>query len=178
MHNCDYCGQSFKSIQGLLGHERMKHNVITAQNSGQCQCGAGQNSGEYSVSFAQNNGQHKGSTAQNSQPGTGENQSCTGESCQYRETLLERDECLGLIQETLGRMVDCLDRIEAVNHQDNPDDDGQPEEHTHGDNCKLCVHEQLKGVQRSAVWHDNNVPGAKEAREHAMTGEQKVTILQ
>jgi len=58
------------------------------------------------------------------------------------------------------------------------DDDGQPTEHQHGDDCPDCVHEQLKGVQRSAVWHDKNVPGSKEAREHAMIGEQKVTIVQ
>lgn len=70
---------------------------------------------------------------------------------------------------------DCQDWAEQ--NQENPDD-GQPLEHQHGDDCNLCVHEQLKGVQRSAVWHDKNVPGAKEAREHAMTGEQKVTIVQ
>ena len=35
MHNCEICKQNFKSIQGLLGHQRMKHLGSFGQHSGQ-----------------------------------------------------------------------------------------------------------------------------------------------
>jgi len=62
MHNCEYCDRGFKTIQGLLGHQRMKH-------SGSAGPSAAERSVEYSPSAAQNSqfntDQHSGSTAQN-----------------------------------------------------------------------------------------------------------------
>ena len=47
MHYCELCQKSFKTTQGLLGHQRMVHNVGAAQNNGEteqnsheCRCGA------------------------------------------------------------------------------------------------------------------------------------------
>ena len=60
--------------------------------------------------------------------------------------------------------------------ESNPDD-AQPVEHEHGDHCHLCVDEELKVVKRTIGWVTKNVPGAKEAIEHAATGEKMVTIV-
>ena len=50
-------------------------------------------------------------------------------------------------------------------------------EHIHGDGCELCVHQQLVGVRRTTSYVNQNVPGAKEALEHAITGQKVLTIV-
>jgi len=34
MNDCEFCGQGFKTIQGLLGHQRMKHSISGGQGDG------------------------------------------------------------------------------------------------------------------------------------------------
>ncbi len=35
MEYCEHCERTFKTVQGLLGHNRMKHNVGNGQTSGE-----------------------------------------------------------------------------------------------------------------------------------------------
>ncbi len=35
MNHCEICGRGFKTIQGMLGHQRMKHPGSVAHNNGQ-----------------------------------------------------------------------------------------------------------------------------------------------
>jgi len=92
MNTCHLCGQTFKTIQGMLGHQRMKHSVSGVQDSGQCQCNTVQSNGEFQSSVAQNSGQHQCSVAQDSEQSMG-------------EKLLSRDECLGLIDASIKRQL-------------------------------------------------------------------------
>ena len=69
---------------------------------------------------------------------------------------------------------DCRDMVEEL-VGGNPDD--QPVEHEHGDGCELCVHQQLVGVRRTTLYVHKNVPGSKEALEHAITGEKALTVV-
>jgi len=164
MFSCDFCGGEFKNRSGLSGHKRLaNHSESTPETTTQ---------------VVQDHS--KGTSPTTLQ--------------QLGERLERQDELLGDVLQRLDEVLPkqsehghsqhrhdpatcdgCRDFLEEF--QDDPDDDGQPVEHQHGDDCPQCVDEQLKGVQRSAVWHDKNVPGSKEAREHAMIGEQKVTIV-
>ena len=177
MYRCEDCQRDFKTAQALAGHHQFKH--------GRAAGAAGEQGGQQ-LTKAQLQ-QLVAAQASNAQL--------------LEDMLVNRFQQLDEKLSMLGSMVDgllsvpgehaehghgehahdpatcdgCRDLVDQ--NQENPDD-GQPVAHEHGDNCDLCVHEQMKGVQRSAVWHDKNVPGAKEAREHAMTGEKMVTIVQ
>jgi len=155
MFSCEFCGGEFKNRSGLSGHKRMAH---------------------YSESASETTTQVVQDHSKGTSPTTKEVVEQYLED--YLGERLERqDELLGGV---LQRLDEVLSKQSDHDHElleDNPGDD-QPVAHIHGDDCPQCVHEQMKGVQRSAVWHDRNVPGAKEAREHAMVGEQKVTIVE
>ena len=69
---------------------------------------------------------------------------------------------------------DCRDMVDQI-LEANPDD--QLVEHEHGDGCELCVHQQLVGVRRTTSYVNQNVPGAKEALEHAITGQKVLTVV-
>jgi TolA-binding protein len=68
----------------------------------------------------------------------------------------------------------CREQVE----QENP---GDGEQHQHGDDCPECAeqqsHGEYRGIQRTAIFYESKVPGAKEAREHAWIGEQTVNIV-
>ena len=61
-HYCDYCQREFKSIQGLLGHNRMKHNSSTAEyshpNTASTEPSAAENSAGNTGSIETSNHQH------------------------------------------------------------------------------------------------------------------------
>lgn len=55
-HYCDYCQQEFKSIQGLLGHNRMKHNSNAAEYSHSNTASTEPSADEYSAANTVNAG--------------------------------------------------------------------------------------------------------------------------
>jgi len=46
MEYCEHCNQPFKTVQGLSGHNRMKHSASNGQNSSEQRPSNGQNSSE------------------------------------------------------------------------------------------------------------------------------------
>jgi len=98
MHNCEYCDQSFKTIQGLLGHQRMKHNASTAQNS---QSSADQNNASTAQNSQSSTPQHNASAAQNCQCSTEENKSSADQnkvvlSQEMRQEILAEGRVVGI----------------------------------------------------------------------------------
>jgi len=172
MFSCEFCGGEFKNRSGLSGHKRMAHHS--------------ESTSETTTQVVQDYSKSTGPTTK--EVVRQHLEDYLGERLERQDELLAG--VLQRLDEVLPKQSDhghgqhrhdpatcdgCRDFLQEF--QDNPDDDDHPVEHEHGDNCPQCVHEQLKGVQRSAVWHDKNVPGSKEAREHAMIGEQMVTIV-
>ena len=195
MNTCDLCNKSFKTIQGLFGHQRMKH----------------------SASFDQNSDQQSGSSAQNSERTTGESRST---SVQNNGVLNEamKQAIIGELEHCLGQRLDTFEEAmgalvaRAARHVHG---DGCPEcllyagaQHQHGGDCPLCqklaqavadeVQEkvnhdhggdcegcgeygrvrELKGIQRAAAYYEDpdKMPGVRELRERRAIGEQIITI--
>jgi len=166
MFDCEFCGGQFKNRSGLSGHKRMAHHS--------------ESTSETTTQVVQD---HSKGTS----PTTKE------EVQQYLEDYLgerleRQDELLG---DVLQRLDGVFSKQSEHDHGDhcegcrehaeqllgaNPDDD-QPVAHEHGDGCPGCVHEQLKGVRRTTLFVEENVPGAKEELEHAITGQKMVTIV-
>jgi len=179
MHSCETCGQDFKTIQGMLGHQRMKHSGNGAQNSGQFQSNNAQNNGQHQCSVAQNSDQHQSNDGENIQ--------------QSGDKLLSRSECLALIDASVKRQVagmephvhdlacdGCRDFLDQY-MQENPDFfEPDPVPHDHGDGCPECVAQQQQGgrrsMQRTANYYEG-LPGVTEIREHQYIGQQVITII-
>ncbi len=91
MNYCEYCKREFKSIQGLLGHNRMKHNSSTAEYR-DSSTGSTEHSGP-------NTGRAEGSTSQHDQT--------------WEELLFDHgDSSAGLPIVHLGQQGDTLARTE------------------------------------------------------------------
>jgi len=181
MYRCEECQRDFKTAQALSGHNQWRHNNPAAGPAAQ------QVNQQLTKAQLQQLVAAQASNAQQQ-----EDLVVSG----FQQLDEKFSKLSGVVDELLSMPVEHAEHAEhghgqhAHDHGDhcegcrehaeqllgaNPDD--QPVEHQHGDHCPECVHEQLKGVRRTTLFVEENVPGAKKELEHAITGQKMVTIV-
>jgi len=178
MYRCEGCQRDFKTAQALSGHNQWRHSNPAAGPAAQ------QVNQQLTKAELQQLVAAQASNAQQQEDMVVNGFQQLDEKFSKLSGVV--DELLSMPAEhgehghgqhchDVATCEDCRDMVDQILGA-NPDD-AQPVEHQHGDGCPECVHEGLKYVRRTTLWHDENVPGAKEAREHAITGEKMVTIV-